>query len=742
MKIPTSFGAGVLAIVLCAAAPAARQTPPPPPPAGQPSQQPPAQQPPSQQPPAQQPAQQQPQPERAQQPIRSSINFVRVDVIVSDKQGSPVLDMKPDEFTVAEDGKPQKIESFSVIKIDPTSQVDAEAPREIRSDTDEEREAARPDVRLFVILLDDYHVRRGNDMVVRKPLIDFIQNQLAPADMVALMYPLTPVTDLRFSRNRASLVSAIEKFEGRKFNYEPRNQFEEQYAYYPAATVERIRNDVTMGALKGAAVKLGGLREGRKSIIFVSEGFTATLPPQLNDPVAAMPGLGNSARRNPNIQNSDTTEFFNSASLLSDMREVFDTANRQNTSIYAVDPRGLAVFEYGINEGVGLQSDQKGLQASLDTLRVLADNTDGRAIVNRNDLAGGMKQIIRDASGYYLIGYSSTQAPTDGKFHEIKVRVTRKGVDVRARKGYWAYTTEDVARATAPPKPDAPSAVTAALNSIVEPSRGRPARFWVGTARADGGKSHITFTWEPTPPDAQLDRRSDADVPARVALTATSLDGRPLFRGRVPEEGTDASATAAAATSSSAAGSSGGATTPSTASPSSTAAKPPGAATPAGASTTFDAPPGQLQLRIVVENSRGQVMDSTTRDLTVPDFTKVEASFSTPRVYRARTVREIQAIKSNPNMPPTAERTFSRAERIFIRIEGYAPGGTAPTITARLLNRAGQSMSDLPIQTPSPGVAEVEMPLGTLGAGDYLIEFTGKTPSGTAQELVAFKVSR
>ena len=102
-----------------------------------------------------------------------------------------------------------------------------------------------------------------------------------------------------------------------------------------------------MGALKGAAVKLGGLREGRKAIIFVSEGFTATLPPQLNDPVAAMPGLGNSARRNPNIQNSDTTEFFNSASLLSDMREVFDTANRQNTSIYPVDPRGLAVFEYG-----------------------------------------------------------------------------------------------------------------------------------------------------------------------------------------------------------------------------------------------------------------------------------------------------------------------------------------------------------------------------------------------------------
>ena len=149
-----------------------------------------------------------------------------------------------------------------------------------------------------------------------------------------------------------------------------------------------------------------------------------------------------------------------------------------------------------------------------------------------------------------------------------------------------------------------------------------------------------------------------------------------------------------------------------------------------------------LQLRIVVENARGQVMDSTTRDLKVPDFTKVEASLSTPRVYRARTVREVQAVKANPDLPPTAERTFSRSERMFIRIQGYAPGGMTPTITARLLNRAGQAMSDLPVQTTAPGVAELELGLGTLGAGDYLIEFTGKTDAGTAQELVAFKVSR
>src|SRR4029453_13539887 len=332
MRIPAPLAASLVALLL-GSAPAARQAQHP----AQPAQP---------QPPAGTPAPApQTQPERSQQgPIRTGINFVRVDAIVTDKQGNPVLDLKPEEFSLSKEKKPQKIEQFSVVKIDADTQIAAGTPTAIRSLSDEEREAARPDVRLFVLLLDDYHVKRGNDLAVRKPIIEFIQNQLSPLDMVAIMYPLTPVTDLHFTRDRGALVSAVEHFEGRKFEYQPRNMFEEKYAYYPAATVEKIRNDVTMGALKGAAIKLGGLREGGKSITFVREGFTATLPPQLNDPVAAMPGLGNSARRNPNIQNSDTTEFFNSASLLSDMREVFDTANRQNTSIYAVDPRGLAVF--------------------------------------------------------------------------------------------------------------------------------------------------------------------------------------------------------------------------------------------------------------------------------------------------------------------------------------------------------------------------------------------------------------
>lgn len=675
---------------------------------------------PAQRPPAQPPAQQQqpppPPPDPQQRPpvIRSGINFVSVDVIITDrKTGEVVLDMKQDEFEVREDKKPQKVETFEVVKIDELA-VTSTVPKEIRSTYDEESEARKPNVRLFIMLLDDYHVRRGNDMAVRKPLIDFVQNQLGPQDMVAVMYPLTPVGSLTFTRSKSSMIAAINAFEGRKGQYQPRNEFEERYAYYPTATVEKIRNDVTMGALKGAAVRLGGMRDGRKSIIFVSEGFTSTVPAQLNDPVAAMPGVG---RRVPpgvdvNTPRADSQRFFDQASQLTDIREVYDTVNRNNTSIYAVDPRGLAVFEYDINQGVGLQTDRLDLTASLDSLHVLANNTDGRAIVNRNDLAAGMKQIMRDASGYYLLGYTSSAAPTDGKFHTIDVRVKRSNVEVRARKGYYAYTNEDAARASAPAKAGPPPEVSKALNSIAEPARGGHAtRFWTGTDQTPDGKTRVTFVWEPLTPQQGGPRVGDA--PSRVMLTATAADGSPVFRGRV---GPDEAAVDAVAPPASAATSN------------------------AGASVTFTTVPGQVEMRMVVENARGQVIDSTTQTITVPDYTKTQVSFSTPRIYHARTAREMLQLRNNLDATPSATREFSRAERMLVRFDAYAAGGATPEITAKLLNRAGVAMSDVPVQAAEGKPFQIDFPLASLAAGEYVIQIDAKTASGTAQQMIGFKV--
>ena len=704
MRVPARlFATGTLVAALVAAAPAQQPPPQPPPPASAAPQDP------------------QPPPTGQRPPvIRSGINFVSVDVIVTDKKsGEVVLDLKQEDFDVREDKRAQKVETFEVVRIDALTA--ATNPKEIRSAFDEESEARQPNVRLFVMLLDDYHVRRGNDLAVRKPLIDFVQNQLAPQDMVAIMYPLTPVTAMTFTRNRDSMIAAINRFEGRKGLYEPRNEFEERYAYYPVQTVEKIRNDVTMGALKGAAVRLGGMRDGRKSIIFVSEGFTSTVPAQLNEPVAAMPGVaGTRPVPNPTVQDprADSQRFFNSTQLLSDLREVYDTVNRNNTSIYAVDPRGLAVFEYDINQRVGLQQDRQDLNASLDSLHVLADNTDGRAIVNRNDLAAGMKQIMRDASGYYLLGYTSSSAPTDGKFHSIDVRVKRANVEVRARKGYWAYTADDAARATAPPKPGPPPEVANALNKIVEPNRANlPARFWTGTERQADGKAKVTFVWEPLA--AGPDSARASEMATRVMLTVTGADGSPVFRG--PVAAVPAGEAAPAAGAPPAAG---------TASPAATT----------GAAVSFAAPPGQLDMRMVVENARGQVIDSTTQSLTVPDYTRTQVSFSTPRLYRARTAREALLVRNNVEASPTPIREFSRAERLLVRLDAYAADGGKPEVTAKLLNRGGTTMADVPIQAAEGKPLLIDFPLASLAAGEYIIQVTAKTPSGSAQEMIGFKV--
>ncbi|MGH9203693.1 MAG: VWA domain-containing protein, partial [Vicinamibacterales bacterium] len=390
-----------------------------------------------------QPAQPQTQPAPGDPPVfKTGIHFVRVDAIVTDQQGNPVSDLKQTDFEVFEDNKPQAVETFRLVKIDTIAP--AYAQRTIRTRTDEETAAADENSRIFVFLLDDYHVRLGTSMAVRRPLVEFISTQLSPNDLIAVMYPLTPIDAVVLTRNHQGVINTIEKFVGRKFDYEPKNDLERQYVYrFPTEVVEVIRRQVSLSALRAISHKLGSLREGRKSVILVSEGYTSLLPPQMRNAIAGMPGLvDNPARRDPfagdNNPMEDRARFMAETDVAQEMRDVFDAANRNNTSIYAVDPRGLSAGEFDISENISMTTSQTALNSTMDTLRTLAENTDGRAIVNRNDLAAGMKQIIRDSSAYYLLGYNSTQAPQDGKFHEIKVRVKRSGVQVRARKGYWA----------------------------------------------------------------------------------------------------------------------------------------------------------------------------------------------------------------------------------------------------------------------------------------------------------------
>jgi VWFA-related protein len=643
-------------------------------------------------------AQNAPQTDAAQQPpvFRTGINFVRVDVIVTDKTGQPVADLKQSDFQVTEDNQPQTLETFKLIKLDGGRVPGPNGPPQaIRSDSDEVMEAARDDVRLFAIFLDDYHTRRGASVSVREPIAKFIATQLGPSDMVGLMYPLQAVSAVRMTRDHSRIIQGLGSFVGRKGDYTPVNRLEEQYANYPAETVEIIRNQVSLSALKSLINHMGSLKEGRKALILVSEGYSNTLPPQLRDPIASLPGLDNPQRGNPqagvNDPNEERRQFFDDSSMSLTLREVWDLANKNNVAIYAVDPRGLPVSEFDVSQPtVSAQVDRQYLNSTMDTLRTLALQTDGRAIVNRNDLATGMAQIVRDTSAYYLLGYNSTQAPSDGKFHEIKVQVRRPGVQVRARKGYWALTVADVARALAPTV-EVPKAVDNALAAISAPAAAHNTiRTWIGTSRGANGKTKVTFVWEPTPKVAG-DRNARSESPARVMVTAVGPDGSPYYRGRITDP-----------------------------------------------RLTFEADPGKLQLRLSVEGSASQVLDTETREIAIPDLTAAAVVFGTPQVLRARTARDYQQLKIDPDPVPVPVREFSRTERLLVRVPAYGPGDTVPALSARLLNRGGQAMSELQIgPSGSPDVQQIELSLAGLAAGEYLLEIK----AGDVRELVGFRVT-
>lgn len=740
-----------------------QQPPAQPPPPGQPAGQAPA-------PPGGQPGQEQaPADQPARPPLfRTGIDYVRVDVLVSDSKGNPITDLKQEDFEVAEDNKPQTIDSFRLINVTGRP-IDGETPREIRSQDVLEQEAQREDVRLFVIFLDDYHVRRGASMAVREPLTRFIRNSLGQMDLVGIAYPLTPFSAIAFTRNHESVIRAIEQFDGRKYDYQPRNQMEEQYIYYPVEVVERIRNQVSLSAIRSISAGLGTLREGRKSMILVSEGYTNYVPPQLRDPSAAYQGMGNPNRRNPmageNDMNEDRYRFFQNTDLLTDIRDAFNEANRNNVSIYGVDPRGLAAFEFDINEGVGQQSDRNSLNNLIDSLRTISEETDGRAIVNRNDLDIGMKQIIRDSSAYYLIGYTSNQAPQDGKFHQIRVRVKRPGAQVRARKGYWALSKEETARALAPPKPAADPMYGKALADIEAPNRARVVRTWIGTSRAENGKTNVTVVWEPAT-RVPGDRREPA---TGISVVAQGSAG--YFRGKAPDGATGALASGAGtgAGGAAAGGTGGGAannggvvvidsgaprassgTGGAGASPAATggaSASGPGAAVAMpgrGGRLTFAAAPGPLSLKMSIEGAAGQVLDSDFRDLVIPDYTKAEAALSEPAVFRARTQRDLLALAGDPQAMPTTAREFSRTERLLIRVAAYSPGGSATAPTAQLLNREGKKMSDLvvkPFEVGGEGMYQAELPLASLPAGEFLVQLTIPSEGGEQKRLVGLRVT-
>jgi len=593
----------------------------------------------------------------AQPTFRGGVNVVRVDVNVTDSHGNTVTDLAKEEFEIVEDGRPQTIDFFRQIRID-AAVSDATRPRQVLTRDTEEREASRDDVRVFAIMLADYQVCAQRSRLVREALSSFI-NLLGSNDLVAVMNPLTSVRDLFFTYDHDSILQTIQRFEGRRGEYTPRNPIEQEHINQMGSP-EPIRAAVVRDGLRALAVRLGSMREGRKAIIFVSEGFPA--------------GWSMDPRQ---------------------LQEITREANRYNTSIYPLDPRGLVAGDTDVaatvRPGCG-QVQPTRLRLTQDTLRELADETDGRAIVNRNALAEGLAQILRDSSLYYLLGYSSTASQADGKFHPIRVRVKRPKLEVRARKGYWASTAEDLSRA-ATPTAVTPRPILDALGAIAAPNQeGRLVRTWVGVGRGADGKGRVTVVWERLAAAA-----ARGEVATRVSVTATRA-GESVFE-RSPDDLPDGTPRLVA----------------------------------------FDVLPGALELTMTVTDREGNTIDREKRAITVLDYAGGEVALGTLHFYRARTPREFQALAAGADATPLATRDFPRTDRLLIRFDAYSPDALAPPPTAAILSRAGRRMFEVPVtRAPTGASHQIDLALSPLTPGEYLLEVVAAADG--PKQLAAFRI--
>lgn len=318
-------------------------------------------------------------------------------------------------------------------------------------------------------------------------------------------------------------------------------------------------------------------------------------------------------------------------------------------------------------------------------LRAMADETGGSASVNDADLAPALAQVTSDLDHHVILTFTP-QGPEDGGFHRVQVRVKRTGAVARTRAGYWALDAAAIAL----------TAKASVPKTVFRPSHSSPyIRPWVGMSRAPAqGLTRVTVTWEAgaAPPRNQR--------VVAVTLKATNSEGQVLVEKLLG----------------------------------------PGDASRA----TFDAPPGLIAIEMAIQTSSGTSLDTDYRSVSVPNLQVSRPTFATPQILRTRSARQFAEVSRDANAAPTSSRSFSRTERLLVRVSAYGAAGMQPVVSARLLNRRGTTMRELePVAEPlAPGIDQFDLPLASLAPDEYRLELGAVSPTGPRNEVKEILIFR
>lgn len=395
---------------------------------------------------AQQPQPQQATPPPTQKPsdpanangqdiVRISTQLVQVDAVVTDKNGKHIEDLTENEFELMVDGKRQSLSHFSRITLPPVERAPAPKKKTDAPPPPESmptRQLAKEEVRRTVaFVVDDLGLTISSTEMVRETLRRFVAEQMQEGDLVAIIRTGNGLGMLeQFTSDKRLLYAAIERLIWNPLSRDMSPTFADSGAEVSddasarqdvLADFEEFREtNFTTGTLGAVQFVVNSLRAlpGRKSVILLSDGFRINSP---ND---------NDGSTNRVLQN---------------LKQLVELANRSSVVVYAIDAKGLQPFMPGANvggrPGASAYTDaQQSAQEALEGPTFLAQQTGGFIVTNTNDLNIGVAEALYDQQSYYLLGFDPDDAKFDRRYHSIKLRVTRPGVKVRTRNGFFGVT--------------------------------------------------------------------------------------------------------------------------------------------------------------------------------------------------------------------------------------------------------------------------------------------------------------
>lgn len=645
-------------------------------------------------------------PDRQLPIFRADSHFVRVDAYPTDKDGSIIQNLKAEDFEIEEDGKPQRIESSEYIAFERWSPgVD---PPSAETQRESFRMAADPRYRVTVVYVN--RLSRINAQTVRQPLIDFMTREIGPRDLYGLLLPWHEAGDLVLAKFTPAEQVRLNRFLSILDHSSPFDMDVVEQKLLECmgmGAVNRWRVDNLYRDLEGIIAILGTLRDERKSLILVTENMPGSngargggsrgsgggggtgggsgIPygkPPANRPLPGPTGVGAGGGSAPTA-----TGGINPCDALArDMprddpyrfENLIKKARMANVAISPVNPIGLTA-----NSTV----------FSGSNLRRLADETDGIAVVNMNDIKSGLKKIANDMPAYYLLGYYTSNTKWDGKQREIKVKLKSTGKTIRARREYRAPSPEDIAAmraaAAAPPRPPGPTPIERALNDLAR-LRNDADLFVQGAVR--GGTLAVTV-----------------EVPLETATTGHWFEGADVEVWATSGEGATE--------------------TPSTVNTTTQMRSGMRAAEVRLPLAAGD--DGPWQVRAVVKRGAESIEDRSR-------ITNETGSvFGQPLLYRAAAALAAPFI-------PVADRKFQRSERL--RAEWMVASPASTGFRARLLHPTGNVLTySPPVVSEERGtvtMARVEFPLSPLAAGDYLIELVAGAGADERSTLLAVRIVR